>query len=148
MLTREVPFKGLEGLQVAWLVVEKNEVTGDSDWLCHWWSVFSWFWHVSCVCVCCAEVDDSQLLPGQFRLSDEKLLGDGTKSKSKMFTSKCKLGYIVDHDHRLNQTQSYRFGTAQDRWINSFTVWLSCEILFSKYSINCYGFETALQSYS
>ncbi|KAM6176025.1 mitogen-activated protein kinase kinase kinase 20 isoform 3-T3 [Erethizon dorsatum] len=25
MLTREVPFKGLEGLQVAWLVVEKNE---------------------------------------------------------------------------------------------------------------------------
>lgn len=26
MLTREVPFKGLEGLQVAWLVVEKNEV--------------------------------------------------------------------------------------------------------------------------
>uniref|UniRef100_A0AAR2LR62 Protein kinase domain-containing protein n=1 Tax=Pygocentrus nattereri TaxID=42514 RepID=A0AAR2LR62_PYGNA len=27
MLTREIPFKGLEGLQVAWLVVEKNEVT-------------------------------------------------------------------------------------------------------------------------
>lgn len=26
MLTREIPFKGLEGLQVAWLVVEKNEV--------------------------------------------------------------------------------------------------------------------------
>lgn len=26
MLTREVPFNGLEGLQVAWLVVEKNEV--------------------------------------------------------------------------------------------------------------------------
>lgn len=26
MLTREAPFKGLEGLQVAWLVVEKNEV--------------------------------------------------------------------------------------------------------------------------
>ncbi|CAJ0967860.1 unnamed protein product [Ranitomeya imitator] len=26
MLTREVPFKGLEGLQVAWLVVEKNEI--------------------------------------------------------------------------------------------------------------------------
>ncbi|XP_068560671.1 mitogen-activated protein kinase kinase kinase 20 isoform X2 [Cebidichthys violaceus] len=25
MLTREIPFKGLEGLQVAWLVVEKNE---------------------------------------------------------------------------------------------------------------------------
>ncbi|XP_008326503.1 mitogen-activated protein kinase kinase kinase 20 [Cynoglossus semilaevis] len=25
LLTREVPFKGLEGLQVAWLVVEKNE---------------------------------------------------------------------------------------------------------------------------
>lgn len=28
MLTREIPFKGLEGLQVAWLVVEKNEVFG------------------------------------------------------------------------------------------------------------------------
>lgn len=27
MLTREVPFKGFEGLQVAWLVVEKQEVT-------------------------------------------------------------------------------------------------------------------------
>lgn len=27
MLTREAPFKGLEGLQVAWLVVEKNEVS-------------------------------------------------------------------------------------------------------------------------
>lgn len=26
MLTREVPFKGFEGLQVAWLVVEKHEV--------------------------------------------------------------------------------------------------------------------------
>lgn len=26
MITREIPFKGLEGLQVAWLVVEKNEV--------------------------------------------------------------------------------------------------------------------------
>lgn len=26
MLTSEIPFKGLEGLQVAWLVVEKNEV--------------------------------------------------------------------------------------------------------------------------
>lgn len=26
MLTREVPFKGFEGLQVAWLVVEKQEV--------------------------------------------------------------------------------------------------------------------------
>lgn len=26
MLTREIPFKGLEGLQVAWLVVEKHEV--------------------------------------------------------------------------------------------------------------------------
>jgi len=26
MITREVPFNGLEGLQVAWLVVEKNEV--------------------------------------------------------------------------------------------------------------------------
>ncbi|KAG8000663.1 Mitogen-activated protein kinase kinase kinase 20 [Nibea albiflora] len=26
MLTREIPFKGLEGLQVAWLVVEKSEV--------------------------------------------------------------------------------------------------------------------------
>nr|XP_046260267.1 mitogen-activated protein kinase kinase kinase 20 isoform X1 [Scatophagus argus]XP_046260268.1 mitogen-activated protein kinase kinase kinase 20 isoform X1 [Scatophagus argus] len=25
MITREIPFKGLEGLQVAWLVVEKNE---------------------------------------------------------------------------------------------------------------------------
>ncbi|KAM4730965.1 mitogen-activated protein kinase kinase kinase 20 [Anableps anableps] len=25
MLTREIPFKGLEGIQVAWLVVEKNE---------------------------------------------------------------------------------------------------------------------------
>lgn len=30
MLTREIPFKGLEGLQVAWLVVEKNEVKGVS----------------------------------------------------------------------------------------------------------------------
>lgn len=29
MLTREIPFKGLEGLQVAWLVVEKNEVFYD-----------------------------------------------------------------------------------------------------------------------
>lgn len=27
MLTREVPFKGFEGLQVAWLVVEKQEVS-------------------------------------------------------------------------------------------------------------------------
>ena len=27
MLTREIPFKGLEGLQVAWLVVEKTEVS-------------------------------------------------------------------------------------------------------------------------
>lgn len=26
MLTQEVPFKGFEGLQVAWLVVEKQEV--------------------------------------------------------------------------------------------------------------------------
>lgn len=26
MITREIPFKGLEGLQVAWLVVEKHEV--------------------------------------------------------------------------------------------------------------------------
>lgn len=26
MLTSEIPFNGLEGLQVAWLVVEKNEV--------------------------------------------------------------------------------------------------------------------------
>lgn len=26
MLTREIPFKGLEGIQVAWLVVEKSEV--------------------------------------------------------------------------------------------------------------------------
>lgn len=26
MITREIPFKGLEGLQVAWLVVEKSEV--------------------------------------------------------------------------------------------------------------------------
>lgn len=27
MLTREVPFKGFEGLQVAWLVVEKQEAS-------------------------------------------------------------------------------------------------------------------------
>ena len=26
LLTHEVPFKGIEGFQVAWLVVEKNEV--------------------------------------------------------------------------------------------------------------------------
>ena len=26
LLTQEVPFKGLEGLQVAWLVVAKHEV--------------------------------------------------------------------------------------------------------------------------
>uniref|UniRef100_A0A672SA71 Mitogen-activated protein kinase kinase kinase 20 n=1 Tax=Sinocyclocheilus grahami TaxID=75366 RepID=A0A672SA71_SINGR len=31
MLTREVPFKGLEGLQVAWLVVEKSEVKAADD---------------------------------------------------------------------------------------------------------------------
>lgn len=29
MITREIPFKGLEGLQVAWLVVEKNEVVAN-----------------------------------------------------------------------------------------------------------------------
>lgn len=31
MITREIPFKGLEGLQVAWLVVEKNEVVACSN---------------------------------------------------------------------------------------------------------------------
>ena len=36
MLTREIPFKGLEGLQVAWLVVEKNEVQNHESLLaCH-----------------------------------------------------------------------------------------------------------------
>lgn len=58
MLTREIPFKGLEGLQVAWLVVEKNEVKlliGLDTHLVH---------QEFCLCdvrrVCFAEVDDSQ----------------------------------------------------------------------------------------
>lgn len=57
MLTREIPFKGLEGLQVAWLVVEKNEVKILAGRDAH--SMHREF----CVCdrrVCFAEVDDSQ----------------------------------------------------------------------------------------
>lgn len=84
MLTREIPFKGLEGLQVAWLVVEKNEVMADwdgcvTDDMCSAvWSVVFDMCHVFFT-----EVDNSQLLPSQFCLSDEKLLGDRTKSKLK-----------------------------------------------------------------
>lgn len=58
MLTREIPFKGLEGLQVAWLVVEKNEVKlligHDTR------SVHEEFYLCDVRRVCFAEADDSQ----------------------------------------------------------------------------------------
>lgn len=35
LLTREVPFKGVDGIQVAWAVVEKNEVSYYYYWFVH-----------------------------------------------------------------------------------------------------------------
>ena len=48
LLTDEIPFAGLEGLQVAWLVVAKNQVRIEWDYI----HVVSVLVHVTCTCRC------------------------------------------------------------------------------------------------
>lgn len=81
-----------------WRVKFPSKVWRGCRWPGWWWRRTRW-WEILIGCVtdevCSAvwcvlfdmyhvfftEVDNSQLLPSQFRLSDEKLLGDRTKSK-------------------------------------------------------------------